>query len=113
VTGDAGDDLEALVAMMRGPFLRTSRDRVAVIARLASALAIDANPAVSLARLVREAHTLKGGGGAFGFPSLSETAGRVEQAGQALLAHDESVSPDALHLAIADLQAVVTGLDQS
>jgi HPt (histidine-containing phosphotransfer) domain-containing protein len=105
------DDLDALIAGMRGPFLDTSADRVAVIAIEASRLATSADWSSSLTLLIREAHTLKGGGATFGVPSLGEAAGRVEQIGKALLARGLPISSLVpLHQAVAELQAVLAGL---
>jgi chemotaxis protein histidine kinase CheA len=105
------DDFEALLAGMREQFLDTSADRVGTIAREASRLAVSPDPSSSLAVLIREAHTLKGGGATFGFASLGDAGGRVEQAGKALAASGlplDAVEP--LHRAVSELQAVLDGL---
>jgi hypothetical protein len=112
VSDDTPADLDALVADMRGPFLRSARERVALIARLGSDLAIASDPRQPLARLIREAHTLRGGGSVFGFHSLSDAGGRVESAGKRALDHPPSSSPslEPLYEAIAELEAVIAGL---
>lgn len=105
------DDFEALLAGMREQFLETSADRVSTIAAEASRLAISADPFSSLAILIREAHTLKGGGATFGFSSLGDAGGRVEQSGKALVAGGLPLGAvEPLHQAVADLQAVLDGL---
>jgi chemotaxis protein histidine kinase CheA len=105
------DDVEALLAGMREPFLDTSADRVGTIATEASRLAISADPSASLAILIREAHTLKGGGATFGFSSLGDAGGRVEQAAKALVASGLPLGAvEPLHRAVSELQAVLDGL---
>jgi chemotaxis protein histidine kinase CheA len=105
------DDLDALLAGMRGPFLDTASDRVRTITSEASRLAISADPATALTRLIREAHTLKGGGATFGFPSLGEAGGRVEQAGKAVVACGMPPSDlEPLRQAVTELQRVLDGL---
>ena len=107
---DQPDELEALLAGMRAQFLATSADRVAAIVAAAEGLALSPEPSRLLALLVREAHTLKGGGATFGFPSLGEAGGRVEHLGKALLAegHDGPLEP--LHQAVADLRTALAGI---
>jgi chemotaxis protein histidine kinase CheA len=108
------DELEELLAGMRGQFLDTATDRVAVIATESSGLAISADPLGSLTLLIRQAHTLKGGGATFGFPSLGEAGGAVEQAGKTLAARGLPVSDlGPLREAVAELQSVLAALRRS
>jgi chemotaxis protein histidine kinase CheA len=104
----ADDDLEALVAAMRGPFLRTAGNRLATIRAAASDLALALDPAPRLTEVVREAHTLRGGGSAFGFHSLSQAAADVEALASALLRTPPPLPPlDDLHAAVARLDAAL------
>lgn len=106
---DQPDELEALLAGMRTEFLDTSAARVAAISAEASDLAISADPVASLTRLVREAHTLKGGSAIFGFSSLGDAGGRVEQIGKALLSSGVPLPGiEPLHEAVAALQGVLS-----
>jgi chemotaxis protein histidine kinase CheA len=101
---DQPDEFEALLATMRVEFLATAAVRVDAIRREASGLAIAADPAAGLVRLVREAHTLKGGGATFGFASLGEAGGEVERIGKSLIQAGSPLPPiDALHAAVDDL----------
>jgi chemotaxis protein histidine kinase CheA len=111
---DQSDDFEALIAGMRGQFLDTAADRVAVIAAEASALGISSDPSTSLTRLIREAHTLKGGGATFDCSSLGDAGGRVEQIGKAVLARGLPLSDlEPLYRAVALLKDVLAGLRQA
>jgi chemotaxis protein histidine kinase CheA len=102
------DEFEALLASLRSEFLSTAGSRVGLIQQEASGLAIAVDPAPSLKRLVREAHTLKGGGATFGFPSLGDAGGGVERIGKALLSAGVPLPPlDALHAAVAELARVL------
>jgi chemotaxis protein histidine kinase CheA len=108
---DQPNDLEALLAGMRAEFLDTAADRVDAIATHAAGLAVEADPSASLGLLIREAHTLKGGGGIFGFSSLGDAGGRVESAAKELLALGAGAADHSpLHSAVAELQAVLAGL---
>lgn len=105
------DDLEALLAGMRDEFLDTAADRVSAIAADAEGLALSAEPAASLARLIRHAHTLKGGGATFGFPSLSEAGADVERAAKTLLAAGQAADRlDDLHHTVAALRGALAAL---
>jgi HPt (histidine-containing phosphotransfer) domain-containing protein len=108
------DDLEALVAGMRGPFLRTAGDRLTTIRAASSDLALALDPVPRLTLIVREAHTLKGGGAAFGFPSLGKAAAEVEALASALLRHPTPLPPlDDLHAAVARLDEVLRAAHQA
>jgi len=108
---DRPDDLDELLAGMRDGFLDTSASRVDAIATHAAGLAIAADPSASLAGLIREAHTLKGGGAIFGFPSLGDAGGRVESVAKSLLAQGAAKGdPGPLHAAVAELRAVLAEL---
>ena len=106
---DQADELEAMLAGMRPQFLDTAAERVSVISEEASGLAIAVDPVASLTRLVREAHTLKSGGAMFGFSSLGDAGGRVEQIGKALLAGGVPLPGiEPLHEAVAALQDILS-----
>jgi chemotaxis protein histidine kinase CheA len=105
---DQTDDLDALLAGMRGEFLDIAASRVDAIAAYAAGLAVAADPSASLAALIREAHTLKGGGATFGFSSLGDAGGRVESAAKSLSARGAGhADAGALREAVAELQAVL------
>jgi HPt (histidine-containing phosphotransfer) domain-containing protein len=111
---DQPDELQALLAGMADEFLRAAADRVAAISTYASGLAVSADPTASLSLLIREAHTLKGGGATFGFPSLGEVGARVELLAKELAASGSVHSGhERLQGAIAELRAVLAGLQRA
>jgi chemotaxis protein histidine kinase CheA len=109
---DIPDELESLLAGMRVEFLETASERVRIIVEESAGLAIAADRRAALARLVREAHTLKGGCGIFGFPSLGDAGAEVERIGKALLAGDAPGPDQALHAAAGVLAAELAAARQ-
>ena len=102
------DGLAQLLDSLRSEFLQTVIERLDIIRTEAEGLPIATEPRPGLTRLIREAHTLKGGGATFGFPSLTDAGGAVEREGKALLAAGGPLgSVDSLHAAIAELERVV------
>ncbi|HEY3382051.1 MAG TPA: Hpt domain-containing protein [Vicinamibacterales bacterium] len=105
------DEMAALLASMRVEFLETATDRVATIRAEADRLAIAAEPIPGLTTLIREAHTLKGGGATFGFPSLTDAGGEVETQARILAAAGTPLPPvEPLHAAVAVLEATLASL---
>jgi chemotaxis protein histidine kinase CheA len=99
------EGLAELLANLRTEFLLTAVERVGIIRSEADRLAIAADPGQRLDRLIREAHTLKGGGATFGFPSLTEAGGTVEREGKTLLASGARLS------SVEPLRAAIEGLE--
>jgi chemotaxis protein histidine kinase CheA len=106
-----GQDLETLIAGMRADFLRDAGLRVRAIRSEADSLALGVSPAGPVARLIREAHTLKGGSAIFGFASLGEAGAEVERCAKLLGVTDSPRLPPAeLAAAIEALEHVFAGI---
>jgi chemotaxis protein histidine kinase CheA len=84
---DAQNEVAELLALMSKEFLHDTSQRVQSMRNDATEMAIATDPAPALTRLVRSAHTIKGGGGTFGFPDLSEAGAVVEREAKQLTAN--------------------------
>jgi chemotaxis protein histidine kinase CheA len=97
------DHVDDVLAEMRPEFLEHAASLFEEIEhRLANAPAA-ADPHAEYICLVRAAHSLKGAGGTFGFPDLTDAAADVERLG-----HDAQAgtgSPDSLDAAVRALGA--------
>jgi chemotaxis protein histidine kinase CheA len=83
---DSQHEMAELLAMMSKEFLRDTSQRVQSMRDDATELAIAVDPIQAVTRLIRSAHTIKGGGGTFGFPDLGEAGAVVEREAKKLAA---------------------------
>lgn len=83
---DSQNEVAELLAMMSKEFLRDTSQRVRSMRDDATEMAIATDPMPAMTRLIRSAHTIKGGGGTFGFPDLGDAGAVVEREAKALAA---------------------------
>jgi len=76
----AAESFESLLGGLRDEFIASIRTRAESVNWLAAELRQTEAPSAILTRLAREAHTLKGSAGTFGFPEIGEAAAEVERA---------------------------------
>lgn len=101
----ASESYEAVLVGLRNEFVASIRTRAALVNSLAAELHRGETSTSILSRLVREAHTLKGSAGTFGFPEVGEAAGEVERAA---LGGDQEVVMLTAH---SDLPSKLRGFD--
>ena len=70
---DSQNEVAELLAMMSKEFLRDTSQRVRSMRDDATEMAIATDPMPAMTRLIRSAHTIKGGGGTFGFSGPGAT----------------------------------------
>ncbi len=101
------DSFDDLMSEMRREFVGYADELVGRIdAQLARSSSDDP---LALAEVVRAAHTLKGAGGTFGYPDVTQAAAAVEYA--ARQASSGVRNAGSLELAVGDLHRVVSQLD--